>query len=51
MTGGMCFRAKTEGKCMFERSFCYHHIFMNTHSRNTISDHHFFLGIEANVLN
>ena len=51
MTGGMCFRAKIEGKCMSEHSFLlYYHIFMNKHSRNTISDRQIFLGTKANVL-
>ena len=36
---------------MSEHSFCYIIIcFMYKHSRNTISDRHFFLGTEANVL-
>ena len=37
---------------MSEYSFflLYYHIFINEHSRNTFSDRHFFLGIEANVL-
>ena len=42
MTDDMCFRAKTEWKMhVWAQFLLYCHIFMNKHSRNTMSDRQF----------
>ena len=51
MTGGMCFRAKIDGKCMSEHSFCYSIIYLGINIQETqFPIANFFLGTEANVL-